>query len=232
VSYSAVRRWEIDEVTETIKFKAEPREDLGTRAARRLREAGRLPAVIYGHNEPVETVSLEGHEVESALGHGVRTLDVVLGQKTQRCLIKEVQYDHLGISAVHLDLARVDVDERVRVTVGIELRGVAKGVSEGGALDQHLVEVEIECLVSDIPETLHPIVNDLDVGDSLLVKDLPLPDGVVAVTDAEERVATVHALAAAAEEPEVAEEGEEEAAEPERIGRVRKEEEGGTEDQS
>ena len=79
-------------MTETIKFKAKPRKDLGTRAARRLREAGQLPAVIYGHNEPVETVSLEGHEVESALAHGARTLDVALGRRTQRCLIKEVQH--------------------------------------------------------------------------------------------------------------------------------------------
>lgn len=212
-------------MTETITFKAEPRESLGTRASRALRETGRLPAVIYGHNEPVEAVSLEEHDVEGALAHGARTLDVTVGGRTQRCLIKEVQYDHLGIAPIHIDLTRVDVDERVRVAVGIELRGVPKGVSEGGVLDQNLAEVQVECLVSDIPETLRPIVTDLDIGDLLLVKDLPLPDGVVAVTDDEERVATVRALAVA-EEPEVVEEGEEETAEPTRIGRVRKEEEG------
>jgi len=185
-----------------------------------------LPAVVYGHNEPVETVSLEEHEVEDALARGARTLEVTIGGKAQRCLIKEVQYGHLGIAPIHIDLARVDIDERVRVTVGIELRGVPKGVSEGGVLDRHLAEVEVECLVTDIPQTLHPIVADLDIGDSLLVKDLPLPDGVVAVTDGEERVAIVRALAVVEEEPEVEEEGEEKTAEPERIGRVREEEEG------
>ena len=209
-------------MAELITLKTEPRAKLGTRASQALREAGRLPAVVYGHNEPVEAMSLERHEVEVALAHGVRTLDVDVGGKTQRCLIKEVQYDHLGIAPVHMDLARVDIHERVRVTVGIELRGVPKGVTHGGVLDHHLVEMEVECLVSDIPETLHPVVTDLEVGDSLLVKDVELPPGVVAVSDPEARIATIHALAVAPE-PEVVEEVEEETPEPERIGRVRKE---------
>lgn len=210
---------------ETLTLKAESRTALGTRAARLLRAGGRLPAVIYGHGEPPETVSLARHDVEVALAHGARTLQVELAGNTRQYLIKDVQYDHLDHEPIHLDLTRVDVDERVTVRVGIELRGVPKGVSEGGVFDQHMADIEVECLVTEIPETLHPVVTGLGLGDSLLVKELEFSPGVAALADPEERVASVRALVEAAE-PEPVEEAEEEAEEPERIGRVRKEEGG------
>jgi large subunit ribosomal protein L25 len=154
-------------------------------------------------------------------------LQVKLGRREKQYLIKEVQYDYLDHTPIHLDLARVDLDERVKVRVGIELRGVPKGVSEGGVLDQHLADLEVECLVTEIPDTLHPIVLELGLEESLLVKDLELPSGVVALADPEERVATVKPLLVTPE-PEEAEAAEEPAAEteePQVIGRVRKEEE-------
>jgi large subunit ribosomal protein L25 len=102
---------------------------------------------------------------------------------------------------------------------------VPKGVAEGGVLDQHMVELEIECLVTDIPETLHPLVEHLHVGDSLLVKDLELPPNVVALDDPDARIATVSELAIAETEEGEAVEGEgADSTEPERIGRVRKDE--------
>ena len=183
-----------------------------------------MPAIIYGHGEAPESASFSIHDVEVALAHGARTIRVELGGATTQYLIKEVQYDYLGDVPIHMDLARVSLDERVKVRVGIELRGLAKGVSDGGMLDQHMVELEVECLVTEIPETLHPGVADLELGASLLVKDLELPPGVVALADPEVRVATVRVLL---EQPEEAEaEGEEgtAGAEPERIGRVRKDE--------
>ncbi len=209
---------------ETMTFKAEPRRELGTRAVRALRQTGLLPAIIYGHGEAPEPVSLPAHEVVVALAHGVRTVELELKGKKRQYLIKDVQYDHLVDQPTHLDLARVYLDERVTVRVGIELRGTPKGVSEGGVLDQHLADIEVECLVTEIPETLHPIVTELGVGESLLVGDLPLPPDVVAQVDPEERVATVRALAAEPE-PEEVEEAAEKEAEPEIIGRAKKEEE-------
>ena len=209
---------------ETVTLKAEPRSEVGTRMVRKLRETGRLPAVIYGHGEPPEIISLARHDVEVALAHGARTLEVDLQGTTKQYLIKEVQYDHLDHLPIHVDLARVELHERVTVRVAIELRGVPKGVSEGGLLEQLMPDLEVECLVSEIPETLHPLVTDLAVDDSLLVKDLELPPGVVPVADGEERVATVRPIVTAPE-PEVVEEAAEETEEPERIGRVRKEDE-------
>ncbi len=208
---------------ETTTLAGENRNSVGTRASRALRECGKLPAVIYGHGEAPESVALVLHDVVVALSRGARTLEVDVNGKASQYLIKEVQYDYLNHTPIHLDLTRVDLHERVTVRVGIELRGVPKGVAEGGTLDLHLADLEVECMVSQIPETLHPLVVDLGVGDSLLVKDLELPDGVTATIDGDERVATVRAVVVEVEEEaEASEEAEGDSAEPERIGRVRK----------
>lgn len=208
---------------EITKLKAERRTGFGTRTARALRKMGRIPVVIYGHNQPVETVSLELEEVELALSQGARTLNIEVDGKTERHLVKKVQYDYLGHSPIHLDLTRVALDERVQVRIGIELRGVPKGVSEGGLLDQHLSDLEVECILTEIPETLHPLVTELGLEESLFVRDLELPPGVKVLTDPDERVATVRPMVAEVEEEPREEEGE---AQPEVIGRARKEEDG------
>ena len=208
---------------ENTTLKGEPRRALGTRAARRLRTTGQVPAVIYGHDQPPEAVSLALHEVELALTHGAHILRVDVAGKTRQYLIKDIQYDYLDQTPIHLDLARVALDERVKVRVGIELRGIPKGISEGGVLDRHIADLEVECLVTDIPATLHPVVTELGLGESLLVKDLELPTGVAVLTDPEDRVATVSTLMVAPEVEEVEEVKEEKEAEPEVIGRARKE---------
>lgn len=208
---------------ETTTLTGENRNSVGTRASRALRESGKLPVVIYGHGEAPESVALVFRDVEVALAHGARMLKVDIDGRSNQYLIKAVQYDHLNQTPIHLDLTRVDLDERVKVRVGIELRGVPKGVSDGGMLERHMADLEVECLAAQIPETLHPLVVELGLGDSLLVKDLELPPGVTAAVDGDERVATVRAVVVEEEEAaDAAEEGEGESAEPERIGRVRK----------
>jgi len=209
---------------ENVNLKAEPRTRIGTRESRKMRKEGYVPGIIYGHGGDPEAITLVAHDVEVSLAHGARTLSVELGGKTSQYLIKEVQYDHLGIELIHIDLTRVDLTERVKVMVGIELRGEPKGAHEGGILDQLMAEIEVECLVTDIPDTLHPFVTELGVGDSLLVKDLEFTSGVVPLADPAERVAMVHAKAAA-EQPEEVEAEEGTPSEPEMIGRARKEEE-------
>lgn len=219
-------------MSDTTTLKSIPRTDLGTRAARQLRANNQIPAVIYGHGETPETITFSLRDIEIALAHGARTLNVDIAGTTKPYLIKQVQYDYLGQDPVHLDLTRVNLDERVKVRVGIELRGVPKGVGDGGVLDQAMADIEVECLVTAIPETFHPFVTELAVGESLLVKDLELPSGVVAMVDDEERVASVRAPAVVVDDEEAAEEGGEGSSEPERIGRVRKDEAGEAEGQA
>jgi len=208
-------------VAETITLSASVRTSVGTRSSRVLRKEGRLPAVVYGHGEAVQAISVVQRDFELAQAHGVHALKVDIGGKEEQCLIKDVQYDFLGTTPIHLDLNRVNLDERVRVKVGIELRGTPKGATHGGTLDQHMAEIELECLVSAIPEMLQPLVTELEVGDSLWVKDLALPEGVQALTGGDERVATVHAIASDDETTE-GDESEADSTEPERIGRVHK----------
>lgn len=204
-------------------LKAEKRTGIGTRHSRLVRKSGRLPAVVYGHGEAPESLSIDHHETMVALKHGARTLELEVGGQKKQFLIKEVQYDAFGTLPIHLDLMRVDLNERVRVKVAIELKGTPKGVSEGGILDQVMDSLEVDCLVTQIPDTLHPIVSHLGLLESLLVKDLVLPPGVNPIASPEDRVATVRKLGEVSTETPVAE-GAEAEAEPERIGRVRKDE--------
>lgn len=205
-------------------IKATARQGLGKRPTRQLREEGSIPAIIYGRGEAPVAIALSEHDVEVALDHGARTLTIDLDGGEQQLLIKEIQYDHLENLPIHLDLLRYDAKERVTVTVGIELRGEPKGVADGGILEHVQGEIEVECLVTDIPDTLHPFVNSLAIGDTLFAKDLELPPGVTLVSSGDDRIATVREPVAEVEEEEPAE-GEGEPAQPEVIGRGKKEEE-------
>lgn len=211
---------------ENVTLNGERRESTGTRLARALRKNGKLPAVIYGHGEAPEAIALDQRQVEVALRHGSRTLEVDVAGKKGQYLIKEVQYDHLNETPIHLDLTRVDLTEKVRVRIGIELKGTPKGVSDGGVLDQLMGDVEVECLVTQIPSTFHPLVTDLGLNDSLLVKDLELPAGVTALANPQDRIAMVKVLAIHADdEVEVEEDAESgDGQQPEIIGRKAKDE--------
>lgn len=202
-------------------LKADRRTKIGTNHVRKLRTAGRLPGIIYGHGETPEAFSVSAHEAAMELKHGARLVELDMGGKKIQYLIKAIQYDHMGKLPIHMDLARVDLNERIRVRVVVELRGTPKGIHDGGILDQLLDNIEIECLVSEIPETFHPNVAELEVGQTLTVKDLILPEGVVAITDPEDKIAMVHLLSVAEETTEDEEvEAGAASGEPERIGRV------------
>lgn len=198
-------------------LKAQKRGEAGTRKARALRRQGLIPGVIYGHGRKTQPITMDEHDVESAVFHGERLLEIELDGKKENVLIKEVQYDTFGQEVIHVDLARVRLDERVEVTVPILLRGTPAGVSEGGMLQQAANEVTLECLVREIPEEIALQVTDLNVGDAQYMRDLPLPEGAKLLSDSDAMVCSVIVIAEEEAPPEV-EEGEEVAAEPEIIG--------------
>lgn len=209
---------------QALILKAKKRDRVGSRMSRKIRSQGLLPAIIYGHQQEPVSIQLIYHDFALELQHHHRLLDIDLDGKQEKLLVKDVQYDHMGDKIVHVDLARVRLDERVEVTVAVELKGIPVGVSEGGTLDQALMGVELECLVTSIPESIRVKVADLKLGQHLLAKDLELPAGAKLITDPESLVAIVRAKTEEVEEvaPVAAEEG----AEPEVItARPPKEEE-------
>src|ERR1700686_2920398 len=108
-------------MSQTAQITAKSRSELGSRANKRLRDAGHIPGVIYGHKEAVVPVTLPKKELTNYLGHGTHLFDLALDGKSEKVLVKEVQYDHLGIEIIHVDFARVSLDEKVKVTVPLEL---------------------------------------------------------------------------------------------------------------
>jgi large subunit ribosomal protein L25 len=212
-------------MADSVTLAAQKREGRGTRAAERLRKQGRIPAVVYGHKEAAVSVSLARDELLAALRHGARVVDLKTDGTAETALIREVQWDHLGKEVLHVDFARVGRDERIHVEVRIELRGVAPGVTAGGVLDQPLHAVEVECLAISIPESIRVNVGELQMDGSIHVRDLHLPEGVVALTDPDAVV--VHVAPKQVEpEPAAAAAPAAGAAEPEVIGRKAGEEEG------
>jgi len=199
----------------SVNVTAKPRPELGSRANKRLRDQGLIPGVIYGHKEAVVPVTLPKKEIAGHLGHGAHLFSVSLEGKNENVLVKEVQYDHLGIEILHVDFARVSLDEKVEVTVPLELKGTPAGEAEGGVLQQILSELEIECLVTEIPNAIVHNVSEMKVDDVLHIKDIKLPPGVRALQDEDQVVAQVKTI----EEEAPAAGAEGETAEPEIIGR-------------
>lgn len=197
-------------------LKVSKREGLGTRQCRTLRKAGLIPGIIYGHKRPPEAVSLSHHDIEVALLHGERVLEVDVEGAEQNVMVKDVQYDTFGQQILHVDLARVSLDERVTVTVPIVLRGTPAGLEDGGVLQQAAAELSLECTVRSIPDEIRASVVDLKIGDSLLMKDLALPEGAVLQGDPESMVCNVTVVAEEVEE--AAPEEEAVTAEPKVIG--------------
>jgi large subunit ribosomal protein L25 len=191
-----------------------PRAELGSRANKRLRDSGFVPGVIYGHKEAVVPITLPKKELRGHLDRGAHLFDLALDGKSEKVLIKEVQFDHLGMEVIHVDFARVSLDEKVKVTVPVELKGEPKGEAEGGVLQQIINELEVECLVTDIPDAIRHNVSDMAMNDSIQIKDLKLPPGVRVLQDEDLMVATVREIV---EQTAAAVEGE--TAEPELIGR-------------
>jgi large subunit ribosomal protein L25 len=202
--------------SQSAQLTAKVRGELGSRRNKRLRDAGFVPGVIYGHKEAVVPVTLPKKELVGHLNHGAHLFSLALDGKSENVLVKDVQWDHLGIEVLHVDFTRVDLNERVEVTVPLVLKGEPKGEAEGGVLTQVISDIQIECLVTQIPEDIRHNVSDMGLNDVVHISDLKLPDGVRALQDPDQIVATVKEVAE--EEPtEVAEAG---AAEPEVIGKA------------
>jgi len=192
----------------TLLLKAEIREQTGSKAVQKVRKEGRIPAIVYGHKEKSVAISLDAHNFVERLHRGQRLMDVQIGKKKEKMIVKDLQYDYLGKNIIHADLMRVSATEMVKVAVPIELKGTdtAKGTHEGGIIEKHADHLEIECKATDIPETIAVSVKEVRVDDALHAGDIVLPDGVKLVSLPEMLVVTCHLVAAAKTTEEVEEE--------------------------
>lgn len=199
------------------QIEGQRRERLGKHATARVRAQGHLPVVIYGHQQDPLHIWVDQKAFSHLLHSHAHLVQVVTEGQTESCLIKDVQWNHLGSQILHADLARVDLTERVTISVDLELVGEPTGLKQSGAFLQHPVDaIEISCLASQIPDRIRVDVSSLQVGQSLTVADLQLPPGVTADDDPETVIASIHVVA---EEPEEAQAPAAVGSEPEVIGK-------------
>jgi large subunit ribosomal protein L25 len=198
-----------------ITLTADKREETGKGPARRLRAAGKVPAIFYGKKtEPIK-IALDNHDFRKAVEQaGTNPLfDLQISEEgkvsTRRALLKDRQTRPWDGTLVHLDFLEVFMDETIQVTVPLEFEGKPLGLDKGGLLAVASRELAISCLPDDIPDVIKVDVSGLDIGNSLHVSDLTLPKGVSALGDPGVALATLASpkkeeeeAAAPTEEPE------------------------------
>lgn len=203
------------------KLVGEKREGSGKGVASKLRAAGRVPAVLYGHGMDPLSLSIDSRELfhlfHTRAGTNV-LVDLVVDGNEHLAMPREIQRDHIRGRFVHVDFLVVRRDEKIHVSVPIRVVGESVGVKAGGVVEHHLWELQVECLPADVPEAIEADISDLEIGSGLRVSDLKAPHGATILTDPDESVVAVQQPQMAIEEEEAAEAVEGEAAEEEAEG--------------
>jgi len=215
-------------MAQTVSLAASPREKTGKGAARQARFAKQVPAVIYGHGRPAQSLMVDALLLEQALA-GVEPestlIELTVDGKKTRALIREIQRHPIRPDIIHVDFYEIHSGEKITLKVPVHLVGAPDGVRNGGGvLDQVTREVEIEVLPEHLPDRVELDVTALKIGESLHVRDLTIANAVI-LSGADLTIAVVvppRAEEVAAPTPEAAAEG----AEPELIRKVREDEEG------
>lgn len=181
---------------ETLEIKADPREKGSKNSARRLRRNGKIPAILYGPKTQSVPLQVDKKDFSTRVAvlegsHLVRlkSSDPSLTEKV--ALVKDMQFHPISGDVIHTDLYEVDLAARITVRVPLRFIGKAAGVVRGGILQPIVREVEVECLPLDIPNSFNVDVSALDIGDSIHVEDIPMPEGVTAVYESNYAVVTV-----------------------------------------
>ena len=210
-----------------LTLEVESRDAGGKNVNRRLRSVGKLPAVVYGGDLPPKTIVVNDRSMRDLLRDTADDNPIFLlklGDQSRHTMIKEMQSDPITGKMIHVDFLRVKMDEDVTVTVAIELEGKPIGVKdEDGMLDHITREVIVTCLPGNIPGHISVDVSGMHLGDTVLAKDLVLPEGVRLEFDEDRVICSVHAKAHLELEEGEADE-EEGALEPEVIGKAQEDE--------
>lgn len=196
-------------------LEVEARDAVGKGAARKLRAAGRIPAVLYGAGRPAVPLTVDPTALQKVLHASDLGLNTLLDLKVlghaeldgKTVMVRELQRDPIRGTFIHADLYEVNLLEKIDVEVPLHVSGKAIGVENGGVLDQSLRELEVQCLPRAIPDEIVIDVSALDIGDNLHVRDIPLPEGVELLSDPDLSVVSI--VAPVKEEDLIADTGEE-----------------------
>lgn len=152
------------------------REQTGSLRVKRMRQAGNIPAMLYGHGEENVMLSVSAKELGRVIDHGSYIVELK-GGANESALIKEVQWDAFGIGVVHVDFTRVNPNEKVEVTLPLVFKGDAAGTRQGGEINTHLQEISILCPAIAVPDKIEVKISSLEVGQSIAASDVVLPEG-------------------------------------------------------
>jgi large subunit ribosomal protein L25 len=212
-------------------LKVKDRKEIGTKKVKHLRKEGWIPGIIYGHGEKSTPIMIQEEELKNVLHklHSEATLlDLDYEGKKLKVLMREISRNPLTEKLLHVDFQHIHENEEVNVHVILELQGEAKGIEEGGILNLEHRALIVRCLPKDIPEKIVVDVTDLEIGQSIHIKDLGIPEGVTVEEDPSSTVVNILSprkiievtpveeeipIGAEAEEPEVITKEEEEKAE-------------------
>ena len=197
------------------ELQVEARDENGKGAARAIRRQGRVPAVVYGHDMPARSISLSRRDLEQELARGGfmnRLLNLKLEDKSQRVLPREVQFHVVTDAPIHVDFLRLGEDAELNIMVPVIFLNEeeSEGLRRGGVLNVVRHEIEVMCRADAIPESIEVDLTGLDIGDSIHISAVALPDGVATtITDRDFTIATIAAPSLRPEDEEEEEEGEE-----------------------
>ena len=184
----------------TANLNAKPRSDRGTGVARKLRQSGQIPAIIYGHSREPQSLAIDTRELEKLLERVAAASTVIelsIDGRSARTLIREIQRHPVKRSILHVDLQVLVAGEKVTVSIPLVFLGSADGVRAGGILDQVMHQLSIRVDPSNIPNHVDVDVTPLAIGHSIHVRDLNIPAGVEVLDDWDATVCTVSAPRAA-----------------------------------
>ncbi len=200
---------------DSTKLEVRSRDAQGSRAARRLRRTGRVPGVLYGGDGEAVGFDVDARELRLALARTGAVLDLSLdGAKATPVVLKETQRDPVRGETVHVDMLRVRLDQAIHAVVPLELSGAddAPGVKQGGILEQIVRELNVEALPTAIPEAIVHEVGEMEIGDTIGLDAIAMPEGVTLLDEVED------AVVATLSPPKLQAEAEELEAETEVVG--------------
>jgi len=170
----------------SFELTAEPRTDTGKGASRRLRRAGKVPAIMYGGDKDPESLTLSHNEILRNLEHEAfysHILTIRIGGGNTQAILRDLQRHPSKPQVLHMDLQRVSATEKLKTHVPLHFLGedTAPGVKAGGLVSHDLTEIMVECLPKDLPEYIEVDISGMEIGDALHLSDLKVPDGVTLI---------------------------------------------------